>query len=128
MIEGKPGAGKSSLALDLIDRGGILVGDDGVLLSVQDEIVYASPPPNIEGKIEIRNVGLVDLPVTSAPLALILKLDADAPRYCEQAARREVLGQMIPTLPFSPGTIAPAQRAEWALRVHGLAFAGDERD
>ena len=32
LIEGPPGAGKSSLALALIDRGATLVGDDGVLI------------------------------------------------------------------------------------------------
>ena len=32
LIEGEPGAGKSSLALALIDRGAQLIGDDGVAL------------------------------------------------------------------------------------------------
>ncbi|MEC7623469.1 MAG: serine kinase, partial [Pseudomonadota bacterium] len=32
LIEGPPGAGKSSLALALIDRGATLVGDDAVTL------------------------------------------------------------------------------------------------
>ena len=35
LIEGAPGSGKSSLALALIDRGAVLVGDDGVTLAAQ---------------------------------------------------------------------------------------------
>ncbi len=64
LITGEPGSGKSSLALALLDRGGELVGDDGVALALDGDRVIASPPPNIEGLIEIRNVGLLEVPVT----------------------------------------------------------------
>ena len=46
LIEGPPGAGKSSLALALIDRGATLVGDDAVTLDRRGEAVHALPPPN----------------------------------------------------------------------------------
>lgn len=35
LIEGPPGSGKSSLALSLIDRGAMLIGDDSVLLEAR---------------------------------------------------------------------------------------------
>lgn len=128
MIEGPPGSGKSSLALALIDRGAQLIGDDGVTLESIGEQVIASPPPNIAGLIELRGVGLVELPLADpAPLALILKLGSQGERLPEAAARRDILGCAIPCLPFDPGHIAPAQRAEWALAVHGLEFASLRR-
>ncbi len=119
LIEGEPGSGKSSLTLALIERGAKLIGDDGVTLTREGEQVLATPPHNIVGKLEIRGVGIVDLPAASAPLALILTLTDDAPRYREVAHTRDLLGYAIPTLPFVPGTIAPAERALWALKLYG---------
>ncbi len=119
LIEGDPGSGKSSLALVLIERGAQLIGDDGVTLTRDGEQIIASPPPNITGKLEIRGVGIVDLPTDSAPLALILTLAGDAPRYREVADSRDLLGCAVPVLPFVPGAIAPAERALWALKLHG---------
>lgn len=121
MIEGAPGSGKSSLALALIDRGATLVGDDGVTLRRDGMQLIAHPPPNIAGKLEVRNVGLIDLPCISAPLALILTLNETAPRYPDPVAERNLLGVPVPTLPFRPGDAVQALRAEWALRIHGIA-------
>lgn len=120
-IEGPPGSGKSSLALALIDRGAQLIGDDGVTLERSGTRIIASPPPNIAGLIEIRGVGIVELPLAPpTPLALLLVLDAPVERLPETAPTREILDLAVPALPFAPGSVAPAQRAEWALRRHGL--------
>jgi serine kinase of HPr protein (carbohydrate metabolism regulator) len=119
LIEGPPGSGKSSLALALIDRGAVLVGDDGVTLDLREGRLWAAPPPNIAGKLEIRNVGIVDLPVSEAPVALVIRLDEDAPRYVEAAERTELLGCSLPLIRLWPGTPALTLRAEWALRLYG---------
>lgn len=122
LIEGPPGSGKSSLALALIDRGAMLVGDDGVTLDKEEAALIASPPPNIAGKIEIRGVGIAEMTTTSAPLALVLALDPDAPRYPLDPEKREYLGAALPCLRFAPGDALQAIRAEYALEIHGLAF------
>jgi len=124
LIEGPPGSGKSSLALALIDRGAGLIGDDGVTLEQDGDLLIASPPPNIAGLLEVRGVGLVRLAVAPpAPVALILALGGPAPDRLPETplARRMIAGVAVPVLAFDPGTIAPAPRAEWAMRVHGLA-------
>ena len=123
MIEGPSGSGKSSLALALIDRGAQLIGDDAVTLERADDRIVARPPPNIAGLIEVRGVGLVEMTVApAAPLALIVGI-ADAPeRLPEAVPTRDILGLPVPCLPFEPGAIAPAARAEWALAKHGLRF------
>lgn len=120
-IEGPPGAGKSSLALALIERGAALIGDDGVTLTREGDALLTTPPPNIAGLLEVRGVGLVELPTAPpTPLALVLELGERAERLPEEVRLREILGVAVPVLPFEPGTIAPAERAIWALRKHGL--------
>jgi serine kinase of HPr protein (carbohydrate metabolism regulator) len=120
LIEGPPGSGKSSLALGLIDRGAALVGDDAVLLELRDARVWALPPPNIEGLLEIRNVGLARLPVVSAAVALVLRLDPAAPRHLEAAGQLEIAGAIVPLIRLWPDALALPLRAEWALAMHGL--------
>jgi len=123
LIEGPPGSGKSSLALALIDRGAELIGDDAVTLTLSEGRLIASPPPNIAGLLEVRGVGLAQLPVAApAPVALILALGtADPERLPETPLpTRLIAGVAVPLLAFAPGPIAPALRAEWALQMHGL--------
>jgi serine kinase of HPr protein (carbohydrate metabolism regulator) len=120
LIEGRPGSGKSSLALALIDRGAVLVGDDGVLLERRSERLWALPPPTIAGLLEIRNVGLVRLVAEPAPVALVLQLDHEAPRHVEVADLVELAGTAVPLIRLWPDTPVLAPRAEWALAMHGL--------
>jgi hypothetical protein len=124
LIEGPPGSGKSSLALALIDRGAGLIGDDGVTLTAEADRLLASTPPRIAGLIEVRGVGLMRLaPAPPAPVALILALGGPEPTRLPDVPlpTRVIAGVAVPVLAFDPGTIAPALRAEWALRHHGLA-------
>lgn len=119
LIEGPPGAGKTTLALQLIDRGAQLVGDDGVTLSMREGRIWASPPEQIAGLIEVRNVGLLTFPATEGPLALVLRLAPDAPRYVAAAETVKILDLPVPRLWFDPAIPAAAIRAELALSRHG---------
>ena len=76
------------------------------------------------GLLEIRNVGLVPFPVTSAPVALVLALTSDAPRYVEHADTLEIAGCTIPALRFDPAIPAAPIRAEQALIRYGLPRDG----
>lgn len=122
LIEGPPKAGKSTLALALIDRGAVLVGDDAITVERQGDRITASPPPNTHGSIEIHNVGIVEMPTASGIIALILSLDPGAPHFPLNIVEREIDGVAIPVLPFSPGGEAQALRAEHALGAHGLTL------
>ena len=121
LIDGQSGSGKSSLALTLIDRGALLVGDDGVTLEDRGDRLWALPPPTIAGLIEVRNVGLVQLPTASAPLALVVRLDAAAPRFIDHAAKAMIEGHALPAVALWPDTPALALRVEYALKSYGLA-------
>lgn len=120
LISGEPGSGKSSLALALLDRGGELVGDDGVALEWDGTRIIASPPPNTEGLIEIRNVGLLEVPATSAPIAIVIHLTTDAERLPLGHGQALLIGREIPQVDLYPDTYVLPMRAEAALEIHGL--------
>ncbi|MDE2403278.1 MAG: serine kinase [Sphingomonadales bacterium] len=120
MIEGPPGAGKSSLALALIDRGAVLVGDDSLLLATGSGRLLARPHPRTRGLLELRNLGLLPYPACEeAPVALLLTLDPQAPRFIEQADSATRAGIAIPQVRLWPGSPVLALRAEAALRHYG---------
>lgn len=121
LIDGEPGSGKSTLALALIDRGALLVGDDGVTLEDRGGLLWALPPPNTADLIEVRNLGLARFPAASAPLALVIRLDPDAPRFIEHPGRTLIEGHALPAVSLWPDTPALALRAELALKMYGLA-------
>jgi serine kinase of HPr protein (carbohydrate metabolism regulator) len=122
LIEGSPGSGKSSLALALIDRGARLIGDDGVLLEAVAGQLFAYPHPNTAGLIEVRNLGLLSMPICKrAPVALVLRLDEAAPRFIETADSREIGGVTLPVLQLWPGGGILPLKAELALERYGLS-------
>ena len=74
LLAGPSGAGKSDLALRLLawpasGLGGQpfqLVADDQVLLQADGEKLIARPPKTLAGKLEVRGIGIVDLPYLEA--------------------------------------------------------------
>jgi serine kinase of HPr protein (carbohydrate metabolism regulator) len=115
LIIGPSGSGKSDLALRLIDRGAVLVSDDYTLLVVDGGTLFASPPPSIAGRIEVRGVGILELPiVSSAPVALAVDLEAPVERMPE-APTRYFLGVPIPVIAINPFEASAPIKLELAL-------------
>ncbi len=90
MLMGKSGAGKTELALTLVERAIVrneqacLVADDRTLLHVESGKLIASVPQTLAGGVEIRGAGLFTVAyVEQTPLDLVVKLvDRDeAERY-----------------------------------------------
>lgn len=90
MIMGRSGAGKTELALTLIERARIrgeeafLVADDRTLLRVQGGKLVASVPAALAGGVEIRGAGLFQMPfIASTLLDLVIELvpAPEAERY-----------------------------------------------
>lgn len=116
LIEGVPGAGKSDLALRLIDRGATLVSDDYTFIQRQGDTLLASPPATIAGKIEVREIGIVDMPHDdSAPVALIVALGEPAARLPEPGQARQVLGLTIPIMVLGGRDASAPIKVELAL-------------
>jgi serine kinase of HPr protein (carbohydrate metabolism regulator) len=62
LLRGRPGSGKSDLALRLIETGACLVADDQVMLFLDDSgALRASAPESLGRMIEVRGLGLVRL-------------------------------------------------------------------
>lgn len=101
LLTGRSGAGKSDLALRLIDRGWSLVSDDYTHVVAVDGAVVASPPATIAGRIEIRGIGIVALP--HRPTArVVLRCDLDRPVERMPAHRTEtVAGVALPCFALS---------------------------
>lgn len=99
LILGRSGSGKSRLALELIALGAALVADDRVALHRDGPALRASPPKPLEGLIEARGVGLLQIPfAASAEIRLLIDLDAEEPERLPPLRIREVMGAELPVL------------------------------
>ena len=126
LLRGPPGAGKSDLALRLIDGGARLVADDQALLRRADNQVFVRAPAEIAGLIEIRGVGIlrVDL-ISEAPIALVADLvpSTQIERIPDNRFEK-VLGLAIPLITLAPfEASAPAKlRFAWRALVHEASY------
>ena len=107
LIRGGPGAGKSDLALRLIDDGARLVSDDRVRLQLRGGAVIASAPKAIKGMIEVNGIGLTRLEADritgEAPLALLVDLvRAGGTERLPRPQEETVLGVNLPRIALSP--------------------------
>ena len=86
LLLGKPGAGKSDLALRMIMREKAkLVADDRTEISVSKGNIYASAPENIQGLMEVRGIGIKKFPFRKRQkLYLAVKLDSKMDRMPEK--------------------------------------------
>ena len=99
LIEGRSGEGKSDLALRLIDRGAVLVADDQTVCQRQAGKLLASPPTTIAGRIEVRGLGIIEMPhVERVPVALLIVILDAPPRFPEDARKRRIAGIDVPVL------------------------------
>lgn len=88
LIAGRSGAGKSDLALRLIDRGAILVSDDYCEVDDAGGRLVARAPATIAGRIEVRGIGIVALDhLSQAKVALFVDLDVPPERMPEPITR-----------------------------------------
>lgn len=62
LIIGESGIGKSETALELIKRGHRLVADDAVDIKEIDGFLYGSCPYITQGMLEVRGMGIIDVP------------------------------------------------------------------
>ncbi|MBN9589257.1 MAG: hypothetical protein BGN85_04710 [Alphaproteobacteria bacterium 64-11] len=122
LLLGASGAGKSDLALQLIDGGARLVADDRTILTVKNGVLSASAPAAIRGLMEIRGLGIVKLPVrASVRIALVAKLGRKGARLPQPLLWH-------PPAPLKPATFPPqilldARPASAAARIRAALAA-----
>ena len=129
LLLGKPGAGKSDLALRLIDqpgtglsglmRGARLVADDQVRVRRAGAGLIASAPAALANRLEIRGLGiatLAALPEIALRLAVRLTPSAEIERLPDlAAARMDILGIALPLILLDPSAASAPARLRAAL-------------
>jgi len=119
LIEGRPGIGKSEVALELIERGHSLVADDVTLLRKMGATQIIGEPIELtRGYMEISGLGIVHIPSLfgvaatrrEMNLELIVRLHSLNPKTEDDQAgldrsTREIMGVKVPliSLPVAPG-------------------------
>lgn len=122
LITGRSGSGKSDLALRLIDRGAELVSDDYTLVRRVGSHLLARAPDTIAGKMEIRGVGLVELPaLADVPICLLADLDRPVERLPEMKEEVKIAGLCLPVIAISALEASAPVKLEMALLQFGLA-------
>ena len=122
LLCGASGAGKSDLALRLIDRGAMLISDDYTIVERNGGQLTASAPATIAGKMEVRGLGVVDMPFASeAPLALVVDLAQHVDRMPGDPDEWIIAGAPLPVIKLSPFEASAPIKVELALGTVGLA-------
>lgn len=116
LIEGRSGAGKSDLALRLIDRGARLVSDDYTLVVRDRQALLATAPATIAGKIEVRGIGIVTMPhVERVAVALLVELRDDIERMPLDMPVRSIAGVKVPVIAIEGHYASAPIKVELAL-------------
>ncbi len=105
LFRGAPGAGKSDLALRLLERGGKLVADDQVIIEDGGEGLLARAAPRLQGKLEVRGIGILDVAfVEAVPLLALFDLCApeDVARLPEPVWEELLPGRKIRAFRLAP--------------------------
>ena len=123
LITGPSGSGKSDLALRLIDRGFILVGDDQTIVRRDGDRLVASAPARIAGKLEVRGIGIIEMETASdVPVALLVELTSELERLPEDNRTSTILGVSLPLVSIDAKAASAPAKVALALDRIGLKF------
>ena len=75
LITGASSSGKSTLALQLVALGAVLVADDRVHLSARDEELWLAAPEPLKDRIEARGIGILTSPTSPARAHAVVDLN-----------------------------------------------------
>ena len=135
LLRGPSGAGKSDLALRLIsqsvplisasadvekvqDTYARLVADDQVVVSCLDGKLRAGPPATLAGKLEVRGIGIVEMPYL-ADIAITLVVDlvptTSIERLPELRQTIEINGVVVPWMALAPFEASASTKLALAL-------------
>lgn len=145
LLQGESGVGKSECALELVQRGHLLVADDVVVLRrLGSRRLIAEPTPSLGYHMEIRGVGIINLELLfgvksvreSSEVSLIVELERwregkEYDRLGLDMSYRTLFGCPLPlvVLPVEPGrnmaNIVEVAALMQRLRKQGKDVVGD---
>ena len=102
LIQGPSGTGKTSLALQLIERGAHLIGDDIVEVFIKNKQLYCKSEEKLKGVVEVRGLGLVaGLKVSKpAPVLCVIRLHKKSTERLPKKKTISLLNKKIPVFDF----------------------------
>lgn len=119
LFQGESGVGKSEVAIELLKRGHRLIADDAVVIKATNHrTLEASAPELIQGYMELRGIGVVDVSrllgmgsiKMNQQIDLVISLEpwddsAVYDRFGLDSKFTEIMGVQIPvvTIPVKPG-------------------------
>jgi HPr kinase/phosphorylase len=125
LLRGPSGSGKSDLALRFLalsEEGAArpaLIADDQVVVDARDEAVTVSAPETLAGLMEVRGLGIIQMPtIATARLVLVCDLAAadQVPRLPPDPWDRAALaGVEIPLLTLAPFEASAPLKLKMAL-------------
>jgi HPr kinase/phosphorylase len=132
LLRGPSGAGKSDLALRFLALSGegedqpLLVADDQVFITPNGNgVLVASAPSSIAGKIEVRGLGIMEVPAP-AEAHVILACDLVGPKEVPRMPPHPWERTMIASIPVKLIKLDPFE-ASAAMKLK-LALLWAERD
>jgi HPr kinase/phosphorylase len=117
LLTGPPGAGKSDLALRLIDRGALLVADDQVEVEARESGLFATAPLALRGLLEVRGLGIVRLPFATGARVLLLADLARAPDRMPAPDHQLIAGVRLPRIALAPFDVSAPLKLERAVAL-----------
>ncbi|MEC9368550.1 MAG: aldolase [Pseudomonadota bacterium] len=123
LLRGPSGSLKSDLALRFLSRfaaeGAVLVADDQVLLRVHDGVILARAPAAIAGKLEVRGIGIVDVPASGEARLVLVAVLGDAseiPRLPpDPPPSARICGVELPLVRLDPREASAPEKLKLAL-------------
>ncbi len=119
LLLGDSGAGKSDLALRLIEQcNAKLVADDRVDLSVKNNHITASCPKNIQGLLEIRGVGIIKYPFCKkTTVKLVVNLSSVQPERLPEKEYYTFEKIKVPLIQLNPAENSAPFKVLAAIRL-----------
>jgi HPr kinase/phosphorylase len=117
ILRGPSGSGKSDLALRLIDAGAELVADDRVDVKNREGQPFASAPETLKGLLEVRGVGLVEMPCQDK-VGVVLVIDLVSRDEIERMPEPEwvqIEGVDMPVLRLDPFEVSSISKIRMVL-------------
>jgi len=119
LLRGRSGAGKSDLALRLIESGAQLVADDYTIVASEAGALVASAPPELRGLLEVRGIGIVPTQALAkaALIAVVDLVDGAEVERIPEPETTEILGVGVPLFRLSALEPSAAAKVRLAARV-----------
>ena len=102
LIQGNAGIGKTTLALSLIEKGAVLIGDDVIELFIKNNKLFCKSKEILKGVVEVKGLGLVSGFKVSKPVPVlcIIHLQKKKTERLPKPKSISILNKKIPVFNF----------------------------